>query len=77
MKKPDCLRHEAFLAEVLRLRTKLDQKQKEKLWWQRFLESSGGTALVTVLLGGLLGQLITSSVQVKQQEREFQQAWIP
>lgn len=44
--------------------------------WQRFLESSGGTALITVLLGGMAGQLITCSVQNRTREREFEQAWM-
>ena len=44
--------------------------------WQRFLESTGGTALITVLVGGILGQMITCSIQNSSKEREFQQAWM-
>src|SRR5438445_5795635 len=42
-----------------------------KPWWQRFLESTGGTALITVLVGGILGQRLTSSYQEKLKEREL------
>ena len=33
-------------------------------------------ALITVLLGGILGQMITYSVQRSSKDREFQQAWL-
>jgi hypothetical protein len=70
------LRHEAFMAEIARRRARLEAKDGSKPRWQRFLETSGGTALVTVLLGGLMGQLITWSIQNQLKEREFQQAWM-
>jgi hypothetical protein len=41
-----------------------------------FLKTTGGTALITVLIGGLFGQIITCSVQNRLKEREFQQAWL-
>ncbi len=41
-----------------------------------FLESSGGAAMVTVLIGGLFGQLITNSIQSWNKEREFQHMWL-
>jgi hypothetical protein len=53
-----------------------DDKSAAKPRWQRFLESSGGTALITVLIGGLFGQYITASIQQKLKEREFQQSWL-
>jgi hypothetical protein len=68
------LHHEAFVAEVLQQRAKLGTGDRPKPAWQRFLESTGGAALVTVLLGGLLGQCITSQVQKGQRAREHQQA---
>jgi hypothetical protein len=40
------------------------------------LESAGGTALITVLAGGILGQRITSSYQEKLKEREMAVAFI-
>jgi hypothetical protein len=44
--------------------------------WRVFLESSGGTALITVLIGGIMGTIITALVQVYQKDREFQNAWM-
>jgi hypothetical protein len=49
---------------------------EEKAGWLRFLESSGGTALITVVLGGIVGSAITALVQSGLKEREFQQAWL-
>jgi hypothetical protein len=69
------LRHEAFVGKVMQLRSH-NIENHPKPWWQRFLESSGAAALITVLLGGLLGQLITWSIQKGLKEREFQQAWM-
>jgi len=70
------LRHEAFMTEVMRRRVRVEGEGYTKPWWQRFLESTGGAAMITVLIGGLLGQLITWSVQKGLKEREFQEAWM-
>lgn len=70
------LRHEAFVAEVNRRRARTEGDGRTKPRWQRFLESTGGAAMITVLLGGMLGQLITWSVQKGLKEREFQEAWM-
>jgi hypothetical protein len=75
----------SLIAEALQLRAAPEAKPKPP--WQRFLESTGGAALITVLLGGMLGQCITAQVQKGQQdrqnqqaiesrEREFEQAWV-
>jgi hypothetical protein len=42
--------------------------------WQRFLESTGGAALVTTLIGGLVGAYITGLVQRGTKERELRLA---
>jgi hypothetical protein len=63
------LRHEAFLAEVLRLRRPANSGDKPR--WQRFLESTGGAALITVVLGGLAGGIITHRYQQKSKEKEL------
>jgi hypothetical protein len=44
--------------------------------WQRFLESPGGAAMITVILGGILGQWINLSIQESVKERNFQQDWL-
>src|SRR5947208_267329 len=40
------------------------------------LKSGTGTAFVTVLLGGLLGQFISCGIQNRVKEREFNDAWL-
>jgi len=70
------LHHEEFLAEILKRRVSLEAGRPARPRWQRFLESSGGTAVITVLLGGLLGQWINWSVQKGLKDREFQQQWM-
>ena len=44
--------------------------------WRWFFESNFAVALVTVVIGGIFGECITSSIQDGQKEREFQQAWL-
>ena len=70
------LHHEAFVAEVLKARASSHNSDTSKPAWQRVLESSGGTALITVVLGGLLGQLIAWSIQSGLKDREFQETWM-
>lgn len=70
------LRHETFVAEVLKSRSLPHGGEQSKPRWQRFLETSGGTALITVLLGGFVGQVITWSIQTSLKDREFQEAWM-
>jgi hypothetical protein len=63
------LRHEAFISEILEARQ--PDRESRKPRWQIFLESSVATALITVILGGWAGHLITTSVQEKTKEREL------
>jgi hypothetical protein len=71
------LHHETLIAEVLRRRGLWDDKEgQKKSFLLRFLDSNGGTALITVLLGGLLGQMISCSIQRQLKDRELQQAFI-
>jgi hypothetical protein len=44
--------------------------------WQVFLESVGGAALITAVVGGALLQLITWSVQRSLGKREFNNTWV-
>jgi hypothetical protein len=55
---------------------KMQINKSVKPLWQRLIESSGGTALITVLLGGIVGQCINLSIQKGLKEREFQQQWM-
>jgi hypothetical protein len=42
--------------------------------WRWFLESTGGTALLTVVIGGLFGQVISCNIQGQLKDREYKQA---
>lgn len=58
------------------VKTPAVEKQSRR-WWMRFLESSAGTALITVLIGligGLLGSLVTSMAQSSAKTKEFKLA---
>jgi hypothetical protein len=41
-----------------------------------FLGSAGGTALLTVLLGGVVAQMISCDSQRRSQQREFNNGWL-
>jgi hypothetical protein len=41
-----------------------------------FVTSAGGTALVTVLLGGVVAQLVSCDAQRRSQERDFNNSWL-
>lgn len=64
------LDHERFQAEVQRLRREGGGSGGGKPAWQRFLESAGGAALVTVLLGGLLGNWIAGALEERRAGNE-------
>jgi hypothetical protein len=42
----------------------------------RFLDTAGGAGFVTVIVGGLCGQLIAGRIEDGEKEREFQRAWL-
>lgn len=63
------LRHERFIAQVLR--TRKEQRSDAKPKWLQFLESAGGVALITILLGSLGVGILNSLVQEKLKEREL------
>lgn len=68
------LQHEAFIKEVQALREDKAGGSKPKPAWQRFLETTGGAALITVLVGGIMGSVITGLIQRGAKDREAQQA---
>src|SRR4051812_9953741 len=66
--------HEEFMAELARRRSARDPEAKPR--WQRFLESGGGAAIVTTLIGGIFGAIISGIIQYGAKEREFEQSWL-
>lgn len=69
------LKFAAFAGELhQRLFPEQKTQNKQKPWWQVFLESTGGAALITVLVGGLIagavGQWISNGYQRSMKERE-------
>src|ERR1044071_8086338 len=73
-KEKEFLHHEDFVAEVAARRGGREGGTKPR--WQRFLESSGGTAIVTTLIGGIFGAIISGIIQDGTREREFEQSWL-
>jgi hypothetical protein len=59
--------HERFIRRVLRIRKSID-KQSPKPFWQVIVESAGGAALITVVMGGIIGGIITARYQAGQAE---------
>ncbi|XOV67865.1 MAG: hypothetical protein ACFHU9_01580 [Fluviicola sp.] len=58
-------------ARLLRIEEKLQKAQKSsKPAWLSFFESTSGAALITVLIGGVFGTMITTSIQSNQQDRQ-------
>ena len=72
--KEQLLQHEAFIKEIQALRSDNVGGSKPKPAWQRFLETTGGAALITVLVGGVMGSIITGLFQRGAKDREAQQA---
>jgi hypothetical protein len=70
----ELLRHEAFINELLKARLPKDKPERSGFW--HFLESTGGAALITAVIVGLAGSLITYVFQTQTTEREFQQSWL-
>lgn len=68
------IHHEAFITGLLHQR--MAKEEKPRGLRQILLESTGGAALITVLLGGVLGAMISGIIQYGQKEREFQQTWL-
>ncbi len=70
------LRHEAFIARVIQERRPPDKAESAKSKWLQFLQSTSGTALITVVIGGIFGAIISGVIQWGAKEREFQQSWL-
>jgi hypothetical protein len=69
------LNYLALIATALRQQVNPEGGHR-KNWWERFLEPTVLTAIVTVLFGGIMGNIIAGKIQTGAKEREFQQAWM-
>lgn len=70
------LRHAQLITEVLRISKPPAGPEAKKPRWLEVLESGGGAALFTVLLGGILGNMVACGIQQREKERDFQRAWM-
>jgi hypothetical protein len=68
------LQHEAYINKILEIRQ--PAKPGPTRWWQGFLNTAGGAALITIVIGGLFGGWISHMFQAGAKEREFQQSWL-
>lgn len=50
-----------------------NNQDKPKPKWIQFLETTGGVALITVIVGGIISQYIATGLQQGLKDREFQQ----
>lgn len=62
------LQHEDFIAEVLKRRAPTATVSKSG--FQKFLESTGGAAIITVLGTGIVGGFLTSEYQRRAKDRD-------
>jgi hypothetical protein len=67
------LRHEEFVAQLLKQRGGSQKSEAAKPAWQRFLESTVGAAMITVLIGGIIGAVISGEIQAGLKERDYEQ----
>ena len=63
------LRHEAFIAEVEKLRAP-EAAPRDEPYWLQALKSPAVSALITVVVGGILGNIIVSRYQERQKSNE-------
>ena len=70
---PEEKRFLEFLAAVVNVFRGRNKPAPEpvKPGWQRFLESTGGAALITVVIGGIAGGIITDKIQTGNKNREL------
>jgi hypothetical protein len=60
------LRQDALISEMIKRRSEDRPQEESERKVLRFLQSSGGTAVVTILLGSLLAPIVISIVQSRQ-----------
>jgi hypothetical protein len=66
------LSNERLIAQVLEIRKPPEAASRGKNWKELLFETAGGVALITVVLGGIVGGVITSSFQSHETENETQ-----
>lgn len=66
------LRRDLLIEKVGRLYSATHSAQK-KSWWAEFVNSTMATTLITVVVGGILGQWLLSSFQHRQQRNDLAQ----
>ncbi len=64
------LHHEAFVKEVIRVRDEADPEKKQTSTLLRIIESTAFAALITVVFGGLISQLIILKFQNNRAREE-------
>jgi hypothetical protein len=67
------LQAERFIAEVLKIRN-IEEKTAAQTTWERiqtFLQSSAGTAMITVIFGGVMVTVISAEFQMYSKKREI------
>jgi hypothetical protein len=69
------LNYLALAVTVLRPQVEPGEPPKSP-WWKSFLQPSVLAALITVLVGGIMGNYIAATIQAGAKEREFQQSWM-
>ncbi len=66
------LENERFIAEVLAIRDPRPASGSTTGPFLKFLQSSAGTALITVVVGGLMGSIVSAVFQMYSKQREMQ-----
>ena len=69
------LNYMALVVTALRRQGESSESSKSA-WWKSFLQPSVLAALITVLIGGIMGNIIAGTIQAGAKEREFQQSWM-
>ena len=67
-------KHEEFIAAINQIRAREEAERRPNSWLQRLFETSGGAALITVMIGGVCCGILNFLIQRDLGARESQQA---